>query len=127
MKQNRHNRRIVFYKTGGICAYCGRELDPLGQWHIDHVTPKIEGGKDAIDNLLPACQSCNMKKRGRDPDGYRQALLSWMERGATGIEETATLIAPCNADASKQIIGHVEAIREIMAGMNLVFYFEESV
>lgn len=40
------------------CAYCG-EVRTLTQ---DHVIPIVRGGRHAIGNLLPACQSCNSSK-----------------------------------------------------------------
>lgn len=41
------------------CAYCA-ELKPLTK---DHVVPVSRGGRHAIGNILPACQSCNSSKR----------------------------------------------------------------
>ena len=43
----------------GKCAYCGSTSDRLTQ---DHIVPLIRGGRHAIGNLLPACQSCNSSK-----------------------------------------------------------------
>ena len=40
------------------CAYCGG----VGG-HIDHGIPLAAGGLHAIDNLVPACRSCNGRKR----------------------------------------------------------------
>ncbi len=44
---------------GGKCAYCGENGDRLT---MDHVTPIISGGPPEIDNIVPACLSCNMSK-----------------------------------------------------------------
>lgn len=41
------------------CAYCN-ERRPLTK---DHVIPVSRGGRHAIGNILPACQSCNSSKR----------------------------------------------------------------
>ncbi len=49
------------------CCYCGC-TDPLS---VDHLIPRIRGGRDEADNLVLACQSCNSSKRGRD-------MLDWM-------------------------------------------------
>lgn len=51
-------RRLVA-RHGGRCAYC-REVKPLTR---DHVIPVSKGGRHAIGNILPACQSCNSSKR----------------------------------------------------------------
>lgn len=45
-------------RFGHCCAYCGERCF-LTQ---DHVVPLSRGGRHAIGNLLPACQSCNASK-----------------------------------------------------------------
>lgn len=55
------NRKQVFDKTHGHCAYCGCVID-FGKFQVDHKWPKAGGGTDDIDNLLPACNSCNNYK-----------------------------------------------------------------
>lgn len=52
---------------GPRCSYCGA-ADRLS---VDHIFPRLKGGRDAADNLLPACRSCNASKGARD-------LLDWM-------------------------------------------------
>lgn len=44
------------------CAYCGREL-PLAQ---DHFIPLSKGGEYTVNNIIPACKSCNSSKRSED-------------------------------------------------------------
>jgi 5-methylcytosine-specific restriction endonuclease McrA len=43
----------------GCCAYCGEEK----QLTRDHKTPLSRGGTDDISNIVPACRSCNSRKR----------------------------------------------------------------
>lgn len=43
------------------CAYCG-QAKPLVR---DHLTPLSAGGTNSIDNIIPACRSCNSRKGGR--------------------------------------------------------------
>lgn len=45
------------------CAYCGKKQDILSQ---DHVIPVIKGGGYTIDNIIPACNSCNSRKNSKD-------------------------------------------------------------
>ncbi len=46
---------------GSRCAYC-REEKPLTR---DHVVPISRGGTDDIENIVPACRSCNSRKNAR--------------------------------------------------------------
>lgn len=53
----RRMREEVFAAKGRTCVYCGGFAD-----EVDHVVPVKIGGVDAIDNLVPACRSCNRRK-----------------------------------------------------------------
>lgn len=44
------------------CAYCGRKMQRLT---MDHVTPYIQGGSHTLWNVVPACHSCNSRKKDR--------------------------------------------------------------
>lgn len=48
---------------GYACTYCGRTDVQLSK---DHVVPVSTGGSDHIDNIVPACRSCNSSKHARD-------------------------------------------------------------
>lgn len=41
------------------CAYCGKEPDII---HREHFVPHIQGGEFTINNIVPACISCNSSK-----------------------------------------------------------------
>lgn len=47
------------------CAYCGRTDCKLTR---DHVVPLSKGGSNYISNIVPACQSCNSRKKDRAAD-----------------------------------------------------------
>lgn len=47
---------------GNRCAYCGRKL-PLEQEHFIALT---KGGEYTINNIIPACKSCNSSKGNKD-------------------------------------------------------------
>ncbi len=55
----------AYLEAGGPrCAYCRRAVG----WERltrDHVVPRSRGGRDTPDNVLPACRSCNRRKRSR--------------------------------------------------------------
>lgn len=45
---------------GHCCVYCGRHMQRLTQ---DHLTPLSKGGSHTKHNVVPACLSCNSKKK----------------------------------------------------------------
>ena len=49
-------------KFNNKCAYCGREL-PLAQ---EHFIPLSKGGEYTVNNIIPACKSCNSSKNDSD-------------------------------------------------------------
>lgn len=54
----------------GGCAYCGAPDVPLQK---DCVQPLSRGGRYTLDNVVPACASCNASKRN-------QEVTQWMRR-----------------------------------------------
>lgn len=55
-----------FSRLGNVCYYCGK----AGKLSVDHDVPLVRGGTDDIDNILPACRSCNSKKSALTADEY---------------------------------------------------------
>ena len=49
-------------ECGGGCYYCGGPFE-----HWDHYQPLSKGGLHEIDNLLPSCAKCNLKKHNKIP------------------------------------------------------------
>lgn len=47
---------------GKRCAYCGIYMKVCTR---DHVQPISRGGANTIDNVIPACKSCNSRKGSR--------------------------------------------------------------
>jgi 5-methylcytosine-specific restriction endonuclease McrA len=52
------------------CAYCGAADRPLQK---DCVLPLSRGGRYTLDNVVPACGSCNASKRNDE-------VTSWLRR-----------------------------------------------
>lgn len=69
-------REEVFHKCGGHCAYCGREM-PISKMQVDHIFPVDLGGKDEMENYLPACRSCNNYKSSLTLEKFRTAIERW--------------------------------------------------
>lgn len=44
------------------CVWCGSDA---GSLTVDHVIPLSNGGLHHVDNLVPACRSCNSRKGAR--------------------------------------------------------------
>lgn len=73
-------RELVYNKTKGYCAYCGCELPK--KWHIDHLQParrdlttgEYDKSLDDVDNLLPACPSCNIIKSSQPLESFRHEI-----------------------------------------------------
>ncbi len=57
--------RIAYYD--GKCFYCPADADT-----IDHRIPLARGGTGLPANLVPACRSCNSRKRLRTQREYQQ-------------------------------------------------------
>lgn len=55
---------------GSKCAYCGEEKTLTR----DHDIPLSRGGSHSIDNLVPACKSCNSRKRAMTGVEFMQKL-----------------------------------------------------
>jgi 5-methylcytosine-specific restriction endonuclease McrA len=48
------------------CAYCYKPF-PVNELTVDHMQPISRGGTNTIDNLVPACKSCNSRKNTNTP------------------------------------------------------------
>lgn len=88
MKLNKQQRTELKMKFGGHCAYCGELLGD--KWHADHFAPIYRGhdenkdishrGSDEIENLMPACVSCNLSKSTWSLERWRDELKAKVER-----------------------------------------------
>jgi hypothetical protein len=55
----------VFKRDGFTCVYCGAQ-PPKAILHCDHVVAVANEGTNDIDNLVTACDVCNMGKGARE-------------------------------------------------------------
>ncbi len=86
----------VFSRDGFVCQYCGAH-PPAAILHVDHLHPVSKGGKNDIDNLITACEACNLGKGAR--------LLSDAPKS---LEERAAEVA----EREEQLKGYSEVLRK---------------
>jgi 5-methylcytosine-specific restriction protein A len=55
-------RAVVWDMTDGKCWYCGKQTNPCRDFAVDHVIALAQGGKDELENMRPACRTCNQRK-----------------------------------------------------------------
>jgi len=61
----RELRRSQWWKrqiARGCCHYCRKKVPPA-ELTMDHVVPLVRGGKSSRGNIVPACKSCNDRKK----------------------------------------------------------------
>ncbi len=68
----RLTKREVFRRDNFRCQYCGANAPRMT---IDHVVPRYRGGKYSWQNLVTACERCNLKKGGRTLQEAHMSLL----------------------------------------------------
>lgn len=56
------------------CAYCGVKLSmkpgKANSVHLDHVNPYSKGGATSTENIVVACQKCNLSKGAKTPEQW---------------------------------------------------------
>lgn len=77
----RCTRKNVLLRDGYQCQYCGVRCRP-GAITIDHVVPRMRGGKTIWTNVVAACHTCNRKKGSRSLDDTGMVLLKPPRRPA---------------------------------------------
>jgi 5-methylcytosine-specific restriction endonuclease McrA len=75
-KLTKDERKKIYDKCGGHCAYCGCVL-AYKDMQVDHVVPLSRGGSDTMINMLPSCRSCNYTKDSLTLEGFREIISKW--------------------------------------------------
>ena len=60
----------LLVKYGNACVYCGA----IGALHADHRVPLSRRGTNSIDNIVPACRRCNLRKHQLTEAEFRARL-----------------------------------------------------
>lgn len=66
-------RREVYNKYRGRCAYCGEKIAEKDM-QIDLLIPIYNGGTDDITNYMPSCRMCNFYKSTMSIEKFRDQL-----------------------------------------------------
>ncbi len=96
--------RMIYDRTSGKCHICGKQVaftnyglfEKKGCWEVEHSNARARGGTDRLNNLYPACISCNRSKgavttrAARAREGRTRAPLS-REKRAEARSENAVL------------------------------------
>lgn len=61
-------RECVIIRDNFTCKYCNKEIKSNGDYEMDHIIPRIKGGKDNYQNLATSCSLCNKKKSTNEPE-----------------------------------------------------------
>jgi len=91
----KEQRKIIFDKYNGRCAYCGCVLKK--GWHVDELLPvrrNMKWNKDKtryvwdgtyehperlnIDNQMPSCPSCNINKHSLSLEEFRNLIAGFI-------------------------------------------------
>lgn len=66
----------------GICHYCRREVG-RNEVTMDHIVPFSRGGKSRKGNVVPACKTCNNRKKSLLPIEWDEYLDSLTKEQAS--------------------------------------------
>ena len=67
----RLSKKEVFLRDRYTCQYCGQRSQHLT---LDHVVPRRQHGPHTWDNVVAACERCNLDKAGRTPEEANMKL-----------------------------------------------------
>ena len=105
-KLTNKERQQILDKTSGRCAYCGCE----GKMQIDHIVPIRTGGLDVLENMFPACRSCNHRKSSSSLESFRKQIEDFLN----------VLYRDSVTYRNALRFGHIEPKPQ-----DIVFYFEK--
>ncbi|MCX7713313.1 MAG: HNH endonuclease [Chthoniobacterales bacterium] len=74
LKEVKLTRLHVFERDQYICQYCHQRFEKH-ELNIDHVVPRVRGGKTTWENVVTSCIRCNTRKGNRLPHEAGMRLL----------------------------------------------------
>lgn len=62
-KNQKNGRFVIYLRDNFKCFYCGKSsFKDNKELNLEHILPKIQGGKDIANNLVTSCIRCNSEK-----------------------------------------------------------------
>ena len=104
---SKQQRLLIHGKFNGKCAYCGCDI-AYTDMQVDHIEALNNGGVDEVENMNPACRSCNHYKSTLGIERFREELsllpdrLSGKEHIIFGIAERYGLVQKTGAKVQFQ-------------------------
>jgi HNH endonuclease len=74
-KRYRFSRLAVLCRDMHTCAYCGKRAAT-----VDHVYPRVLGGKSNFENVVACCEACNRSKGERTLDECKMRIRPGVKR-----------------------------------------------
>ncbi len=110
-KRHAQNRHPHCYMCGTPLDFTG--ADPHRRYTLDHIWPRRYGGSSEVENLLPACNSCN--------SGKKADFATW---AMPNVQSLVLGFSPGNSefdsvDGSHRFALHYYAARKLAALRNL--------
>lgn len=68
ISQSKINKLLL--ENNNKCHYCGIKVIKGENLHIDHMIPLCKNGSHSINNLVPSCNVCNLKKGAKDYEEF---------------------------------------------------------
>ncbi len=70
-------------RDGDACFWCFEKFSDRNPYTLDHLTPRVRGGSNQLDNLVLACFWCN----GRRSDMPAGEFRRWLSENLIPLEE----------------------------------------
>ena len=69
-------------KLKGLCYVCGKSEIKATNFECAHVISVYNGGEDTLENLRPACSTCNLSMGTEDLEEFKASLLEFKTKKA---------------------------------------------
>ena len=121
----------IYDRTCGNCHICHKKLafknygvfGARGAWEVEHSNPQAKGGTNRLNNLYPACVTCNRSKgasstrSARAKNGKSRAPLSTEKRKKAKVENA--VVGGAAGAAAGSILGPAGALVGALIGAHL--------